>query len=603
MKIKPKYIISAAALVCLAVMGYRLVNKQFFLKEGDKGDAPASYGEAIHNEPEKGPCLGLLRGDNDDKKIILDGDYSFPGKDDTSNVDDEDAFALNFTEQQQSNRVRNYLPDIDANSKIYSLNVPVSYAEIGDPINAWIDFNGNGLFEAKEMASALYEAENHVTLSWLIPELNTSSVTYARLRTTNAANKRGIDIPASTVQFGEVEDYQVRIVATDLIPDRNLEMRDTINLNAFEDTTGLENINQVLQQSPFAKATMQIFFDSVKGFYPDILYLSKVHDLEHTGIRFGYNDDTVNHKRPTMLKPLCMQVKFSQVLSNLQFNLLDIDAGSQVLVEAFFKGKKLTTSFRNLTTWFFYNYNLESNVFSCFGDIDSGNDTYAYLAAHCGINVQVRENCDSISIRYWDVMDAGTLSLVNVSARMYNKPLITIPELNIKQKNENIEIIGSLKQNDEIDHITLYQSHNALDFISIKTISNPDSLINFHFAQPIKELKKNNYTYILKVYEKDGHITTGHPQNINVDLNIAKNRDYICYYNRKETSFYFVFNKTSKQPIRIVFLDFVGKITSTKIINSYKMNDTIPIRLSQQIFDETAYVRMETEGKSFFLPF
>ncbi len=602
MKIKPKYILSVAALVCLAVMGYRLVNKQFFLKEGDKGDAPASYGEAIHNEPDKGPCLGLLRGDNDDQKIILDGDYSFPGKDDTSQVDDEDAFSLNFTEKQSSNRVRNYLPDIDANGKIYSLNVTVSYAQKGDPVNAWIDFNGNGVFETKEIASAIYETDNHVTLSWLLPELNTSAVTYARFRTTNAANKRGIDIPASTVKYGEVEDYQVRIVTSDLIPDENIEIRDTINLNAFEDTTGLKDINAVFQQSPFAKATMQISFDSVTGFYPNILYLSKVHDLEHTGVRFGYDRDTVKHNHPTLLKPMRMQMKFTQPVSNLKFNLLDIDAGSQVKIETFLKGKKVKTTYQNLTTWFFYNYNQENDVFSCFGDIDSGNDTYAYLPAHCGINVQVREDCDSVVISYWDIMDAGTLSLVNVSARRFSQPPILIPELNIQQKKETIEITGKLAKTDQIDHVILYQSHNTLDFVAIKTISNPDSLVNLYFAQPIKELKKNNYTYILKVFEKDGHTTNSRPQNINVDLNISKKQDYICYFNQNDSAYYFVFKKTSSSPLKITFIDFLGKTTYVKVLSSYKYNDTIPVRLPQKIFEETNYVRMETEGKSFFLP-
>ena len=102
----------------------------------DTGDAPDSYGPAIHEIPPVPPHLGLLAPDDDTAAPGSSAD-----SDDNDGTDDEDGvFAF---------------PTLVENAKSYTTNVFVSNPtnEVAN-VAGWIDFNGNGVFDSNEAAVA-----------------------------------------------------------------------------------------------------------------------------------------------------------------------------------------------------------------------------------------------------------------------------------------------------------------------------------------------------------------------------------------------------------------------------------------------------------------
>lgn len=173
----------------------------------DFGDAPDSYGDAAHGVPTTTTVyLGATKPDIDtNSRNAANGGTDGTG-DDNEAIDDEDEISS-----------LPKLTDIDNN---YSLDVVVNNTS-GSTANlvGWIDFDGNGVFDADEAATLPVNSGvtgGSVTLSWSnIPADIKAGDTFVRLRlttdntiTTGQANS---SLPTGAASDGEVEDYAITI--------------------------------------------------------------------------------------------------------------------------------------------------------------------------------------------------------------------------------------------------------------------------------------------------------------------------------------------------------------------------------------------------------
>ncbi|MBL3685962.1 hypothetical protein D3248_03205 [Leucobacter zeae] len=92
----------------------------------------------------------------------------------------------------------------------YTLTVPYSGASADGEVCGWIDFTGNGAFDAAERACApAPSGGGTVDLTWTTPANLTAGTTYLRLRA--GYTRAQVESPVGPSDSGEVEDYAVRI--------------------------------------------------------------------------------------------------------------------------------------------------------------------------------------------------------------------------------------------------------------------------------------------------------------------------------------------------------------------------------------------------------
>lgn len=130
-----------------------------------------------------------------------------------------------------------------------TISLPVQVTGNG-ALNAWIDWNGNGVFDAGEQIATNAvdggtgdtdgAADGTITLSITAPANASPGTTYARFRFSSETDLG----PTGTATDGEVEDYQVAIASTTDVPNVLLvkritavngsTMNDGINLAAYD---------------------------------------------------------------------------------------------------------------------------------------------------------------------------------------------------------------------------------------------------------------------------------------------------------------------------------------------------------------------------------
>ncbi|WP_299625023.1 GEVED domain-containing protein, partial [uncultured Tenacibaculum sp.] len=182
----------------------------------DYGDAPESYGTVlvasgvggprhlINNYDEVNNTSSLSLGSTVDSET--DGFDSLAIGDNNDGINDEDALVL--------------VPDIDLNSSSYTLNIPYVNTTGSDAtIYAWIDFDGNGIFDDNEefISTTTSSGSSTASLTWSYPGDITIGTTYMRLRITSdtltdAASGGSDDRALGVATDGEVEDYQIEII-------------------------------------------------------------------------------------------------------------------------------------------------------------------------------------------------------------------------------------------------------------------------------------------------------------------------------------------------------------------------------------------------------
>ncbi len=208
----------------------------------DYGDAPSSYGDALHTTIPLTPTVYLGATSPDSELATPVGTAN--GDDNTG--DDEDAFTT--------------LPDIPTTGTYDLTNIPViNTSGSTATLHAWIDFNQDGKFSTSEYQSTTVASGiSTANLSWTVPGGVTSGSTYARFRITqneliedNVATTDVDERSQDAVINGEVEDYRVAFETNVIIPppptsctfDGNIWYNDPSNLytyNVFSNTNALQ---------------------------------------------------------------------------------------------------------------------------------------------------------------------------------------------------------------------------------------------------------------------------------------------------------------------------------------------------------------------------
>lgn len=178
-----------------ATLIYGATNASFLLESdnADVGDAPISYGNPTHT------ITGIRMGAAVDADSALLNNATATG-DDVNNTDDEDGVTLS--------------PLLPIGETTI---VPVSIQNAGGVLNAWFDWNADGDFNdaGEQMVSDQAVAVGTVNLNIAVPAGAVIGPTFARFRVcTSSAATAPLDncnTPVSTVQSGEVEDYQFQV--------------------------------------------------------------------------------------------------------------------------------------------------------------------------------------------------------------------------------------------------------------------------------------------------------------------------------------------------------------------------------------------------------
>lgn len=162
----------------------------------DFGDAPNSYKTLLSSDGARhiaaGPLLGATRDIEQDAPASLDG----KGDDvtDTGAVDDEDSVSFRF---------------LMAGQWQASATVTVSNAPDEAKLDAWIDFNGNGVWDepAERIADGVAVADGANLVAFDVPSTAAVGTTYARFRLSTAGHLG----PSGLASDGEVEDHRIQI--------------------------------------------------------------------------------------------------------------------------------------------------------------------------------------------------------------------------------------------------------------------------------------------------------------------------------------------------------------------------------------------------------
>ncbi|MBL8297392.1 MAG: hypothetical protein JNN30_03490, partial [Rhodanobacteraceae bacterium] len=178
-----------------ATLVYGGTNASFLLESdnADVGDAPVSYGNPSHT------ITGIRLGASADADAALLNNAGATG-DDVNNTDDENGVTLT--------------PLLPIG---YTTVVPVSIQNASGVLNAWFDWNADGDFNdvGEQMVSDQAVAVGTVNLNIAVPLGAAIGPTFARFRVcTSSAATAPLDncnTPVSTVQSGEVEDYQFQV--------------------------------------------------------------------------------------------------------------------------------------------------------------------------------------------------------------------------------------------------------------------------------------------------------------------------------------------------------------------------------------------------------
>lgn len=190
----------------------------------DLGDAPASYGDAIHliqdvqfeddNLPADGVAQDLNVAAYEPGGLAYSiTDYIGSQGVDTeleqpygADADDDDEFPSSGSSEE------------DAWADNYSISVVQGGQNLSESVACtgtgtvagWIDFDGNGTFDSDERAEATCSG-GAASLSWTVPTDITVGVSYVRLRySTNSAE---LADPTGVASDGEVEDHAIEIQA------------------------------------------------------------------------------------------------------------------------------------------------------------------------------------------------------------------------------------------------------------------------------------------------------------------------------------------------------------------------------------------------------
>ncbi|NJN76169.1 MAG: VWA domain-containing protein [Synechococcaceae cyanobacterium RL_1_2] len=226
----------------------------------DFGDAPDTYGTNLANG---GEGVGASHIPNPNLFIGSSAPDSEPDGlpnanatgDDANNTLDENPADFSF-------------PALTTANTSYSITVPLTNTLPAGPpsfavVAGWIDFNGNGTFEAGEGATAnITNANTSATLTWngITP---VAGNTFVRLRINQGAASMTTANFNGALGSGEVEDHQITVVAPTANPDLNPNFcSTTANILFILDESGSINATEQQNQRDGVQATLQYMVDN-----------------------------------------------------------------------------------------------------------------------------------------------------------------------------------------------------------------------------------------------------------------------------------------------------------------------------------------------------
>ena len=207
-----------------------------FRPKVDFGDAPASYDPASGDPAVHAIDSNLYIGTSFDKEFVTRGQTALANSD---NLDDG----------------LTTVPIFVSSSFSYQANVKVmNKTGANATLVAWLDFNGNGVFDPSEgivKTVANNASAQTISLFWPSPTaystLQTGAYTYLRIRITYATNSMTVNTPTGYFNSGEVEDYRVVVnsypLATTLHTfDAALDVNKTVQLKwNIDDESNIES--------------------------------------------------------------------------------------------------------------------------------------------------------------------------------------------------------------------------------------------------------------------------------------------------------------------------------------------------------------------------
>ena len=169
----------------------------------DRGDAPASYGDPLHIIADAGPTGVYLGAIVPDPEAVPQASADATG-DDLDGNDDEDGVILPQLYQGAASELT-----VTVNEVTGGVGFGVAY------LQAWVDFDGNGIFDTTDMIAADLQdgaagdkdgvLNGKIVFDVNVPANSTLLPTFARFRWSTTA---GVGIVALD---GEVEDYSLTI--------------------------------------------------------------------------------------------------------------------------------------------------------------------------------------------------------------------------------------------------------------------------------------------------------------------------------------------------------------------------------------------------------
>ena len=181
----------------------------------DEGDAPPSYGEAVHTmntrdgitgDEVKQPYLGSERPDMDTNNV-----KDWNGDD---NTDTRDEGINQLLPESLKGREGDIIKANVSSKGYYTLNIQAHTGGAEKAyIRSWIDFNGNGKFDADEASDIAEITQNgDVKLNFKNKtQKDAEGLLEAGTRVRIATNKAEIENPTGLAFSGEVEDFKAKV--------------------------------------------------------------------------------------------------------------------------------------------------------------------------------------------------------------------------------------------------------------------------------------------------------------------------------------------------------------------------------------------------------
>lgn len=587
-----KHIFFGLIALALAGLGVDLYQRNIINRTSDKGDAPQSYGAAIHYKPELGPYFGSKRGNNDGTDTFYLDERIFATADNISWGSDEDAFKNTIAAGAEADSALPvFLPEILAENEKYTINIPVKDAEEGDPVRGWIDFNGNGKFESTEKAAASYSGGSIVSLNWILPFKLNSKLTYARIRTSKKDYEQDLEFPDGEVKTGEVEDYVVRIVKS--LPPSS-ELRDYVDFNTYYGANGFANVTDIVRKMKIGAREMSF---KVSGTTPQMIGINNLHEASITGLRLGHDEVEVGPGNPIVLT-----AKTDSLVENLSFQVIDIDGGDRVKIEGFRKGMPVSFFVSNITDNYFYEFNDETNEICSDGFTDAGNDYLIPSSLDMAVTVFFKGFTDSVKLTYYDMASrSGTFSVANFSVRRFSTSPVLIQHFSAVENAEAVDLSWNTLNYSNAKMFSIERSNDGVLFEVAGQKQAKDCIEgNCTFKDSTLSPALQSCYYRIKIIEADNH--TDHSPLFRMRRNIAPGLTGFKTENEVFTSDITV-KMLIDMPgeINVNLYDYQAQRIRNWVYADKKRDDTLYITGLNMLAEGSYYIQVLNGGKKYLL--